>query len=76
MKSEAWYRHGWSAQGARRRLAHPGLDSGVHSRAEIASTLTLRISALQLLTTATCIPPRLKMLASADTERLGVLRGI
>jgi hypothetical protein len=36
----------------------------------------LRISALPLLTTATCIPLRLKMIASAGTERLGILRGI
>jgi hypothetical protein len=39
-------------------------------------TPTLRISALPWLTTATCIPLRLKIIASAGTERLGVLRGM
>jgi hypothetical protein len=39
-------------------------------------TLTLRISALPPLSTATCSPLRLKMIASAGTTKDGVVRGI
>ena len=53
------------------------LNSGIHlhSLAQIAFHSHGANFRLPSLTTATCIPSRLKMMASARTERLGDLRG-